>query len=586
MELDVMLFEDILKTLFDVGKILYKDKIFVEQTDTSIKETIGEEIEREYKQGCKVSKSTFKNSNKKINDAYEADIDSTTVHNRTILTIESVFEHFIKSDFEEPLLREKVIEVQATLRDAQNPSIHIQTKGERRMKTESVPPHLVGVYQGYFLRPYEEDSKPHISKLVLYIKENSAVYVKSTKLDYDAGKVIYQDSKPILVCKFEGTNNSATHIFQFSLTYTRNTFSDNPVLFGIYGGTDPKDTLPVCGKIIFEQKSKQGDDLEKAFKNTKAENYRHENSIADFFKSNYRVFDFLRGNKYIEDVNFFKNYSIHYDLKKYGIAGVYSIFSLDSSEFDLSIGVMKIDRLGGVEIKGSFDRSYKGFAKIFGEGILSINIFERKTDGLSSDDYFFNYLVKVLWDDKGDNTHDFYHGIRTIVIKNESIQKPSAARVIIKKEMRAFEDLKFERINILPYEFDRNVKPKKLILKTKKKTIDYNGQEEFIKNVIKYLQGDANNLLVAKGVKHPRFIKHEDYALVYFNAAINFANKGEEPSAKANFEKAILHGFYGKKYLAIYKKELTNRFLTARGKAIIKRFKNKKLNGTEFFYFS
>lgn len=578
MEITPKLLKRVVHLLRTTGKIYFKEKLVKSQSGTTtIDELIGSEIEEKYKETGKFSKSTIKNYNTDSNRKVKV----VSINPNVFSTAIQFFEDIFKSELITTDIKNRISEL---IRDVKPYLEEVNDSSEDNEMSDTVPEDLLGVYKGYFIRPYIESHVPHIAALVLYIQSDRLVHVKSTKeIEYNPGENVYKKERNILVCKFTGTNKSPTHIFQFNLLYDVKSFSQIPLLKGSYGGIDPSDTIPICGKVIFEKITHKGDNLDFVYATAKTniKDFVDYNSIAELFIHKETVFNFLKGNDYIEDIRFFRHFSIekNHDLGTSNIAGTYSIFSLDSSEFDINIGVLKIDRLGNVEIEGSNECLYHGFAKIFGQGILAINIHQKTERGSNPTDCFFNYLIKVTWGHR-DNEHDFYHGIRTIVITTDGISKPSAARIIIYKEERK---IKFERINVLPYYWERNRGNKKLIMKSNKEISKYSGDLKFVSKIIKYLLGEANNLIIAKGVKSKEFSKIEDFALVYFNAAMNYANKGEKSMAKFNFEKAVLHGFYGKKYLEIRNSEFKK--VTPIGRPIVKLFKVKKMRGVEYFYF-
>ncbi|HRH03920.1 MAG TPA: hypothetical protein PLN13_13550 [Bacteroidia bacterium] len=584
-QLPLKAYEKIRLRLFYASVIYFKDLGTSESQSVENEKRIGVELN---KMNQCISKSIFGNIRDIIAKAEKREKNSAGIKIDRAIAIKIFFQEVIKSGClkgrEELVTEEQLLSSISELSDTNSSKAEIPSFRQR--KSDPLPNQLFGVYRGYFIRPLKEKPVNHIAMLVICINRQSEVEVRSTKeIVYNTGTTFYQRERNLIVCKFEGTNKSATHIFQFSLKHEE-AFSATVVLKGIYGGTDPKETLPICGKIIFEKVDAVGLDLETLYKQTTPTDFITEASIANLFIEKQNVFNFLKSNDYIEDTNFFKNYSITHDLLEMKVAGVYSIYSLYSNEFQISIGIIRIDRLGTVEIKGKDKAIYKGSAKVFGGSILSIDVFEKTIKGKPSVDYYFNYLMKIKWGEDQELGHPFFHGIRTIVAEHLEIPRPSAARVIFKREEeRNYDELEYKRVNILPYEWNKQLKKVLSYSKMKSRKLFNETNDSFVRDAVNYLIGDANNLLIAKSTKEDEFKKIENYALLYFNAAINHANKEEESEAKFNFDRAFTHGFHGSDYLRILEAEKEKPYLTPKAKDILKKIDSHIINGEPYFFF-
>lgn len=608
-DVNVSLLEQLRQGLFAAAAVFFAEKGISDSKTPDNQDRIGKLLKE--KDNC-VPITILRNWRDKIRQSRE----SVAIKIDVLVAVERFFEEVIQS---KELSNSSDLGLRGMLKELISEITILRGKTSlakgKAGKYDILPDYLTGVYRGYFLRPLKERPKDHIAMLVVYIDSSEHVFVKSTKVtEYKRGDVIYQEKSKILVCKFEGTIKGLTHIFQFSLKHElKDTFENQPVLKGIYGGTDPKEPTPICGKIILDRVDSDSS-LGQTYEATTPLDFETEKSIIELFNEKPYIFDFLKSKDYIEDTSFFKHFSLgkKADLGRLNLAGVYSIYSLHSSEFQIGVGLMKIERIGKVTIKGSDDKIYFGYAKIFDQGILAININKVSAGGGALSDFYFNYLVKVSWEDR--SQQDFYHGIRTIIVPSDGTKhKPSAARVVIERnkkfysevnksidekikkegrktsselivtklEREVFDKMHYELLDILPFQWDRET-GKKLVFDSK--IVPYNYQnDDFKKRIVDYLLGECNNLIIGSVKKTKNFIKNEKYADVYFNAAINYANKGLRKSAKLNFERAFLHGFFGDFYGKMLLKEKER--LSPKGKEIIDLIKEVNIDGTSYFYF-
>ena len=513
------LYEQLFSLAESIGRIqLSGQGKFNDLSKTGKKEEIGKFINKTFGKKCGVSPTSFRNkSNRNVDEN-----GNKIVSEQTLDTLKQFIQNGLELDVNTKLKEEinlvlleiqKIIKNEPTeyLENKYSQNIPIPQKTGISNNNKPVPSFLFGIYEGYFIRPLIENKTKHIAKLLMFLTSDRTVNVKSTRLPYDPGSYIFQESDDLIVCNFSGNNDSKTSIFQFNLTFDKNNFTDNGILSGIYGGTDPTDGYPICGKVIFKKlefngKTKNLEQQYSQLKN-KVKDITNQNMIAEFFTKNPDIFNYLKRKDVIEDTKFFENFSIEHDsYYKDNIVGEYSIFSLDSEELTLNRGLIKIDRLGNVSIKGSRGKTYYGVAKIFANGILTINVFNVVRKGESvSQDYYFNYLIKALWepDPEKHKKQNFFHGIRTILKKSDNdADKPSAARIILLKEENNFyKKNTFQNINILPYIWHRKAGAKQLKLNKDTKTnilkeLYVNksripkDKKEFIEKVIPYLIGE------------------------------------------------------------------------------------------------
>jgi hypothetical protein len=438
----------------------------------------------------------------------------------------------------------------------------------KHTRNYNLPEHFLGFYKGYFLKPRIPDGKDNInrfSELTLLITDTGSVFVRTHSLGsneehassyYEGISFSTNDFQTLHldlnVSDREGNNYELFFVFDTFSRKVKNRFKEYPVLRGIYGGSDITSQKPVAGRmIILPQKT--WNELYEQFGNRSEiiSNFINGDEFLplDTIENIINIFDYTKPSKsnnfirdfftiedrYIEDINFvdqFKRSPRSYEL----IQGDYSLFSLDSDYNNIKRTIVRITKIGEVQIKGSrvsndFTKTFHGYASLLRNDILSIVINNNYHIPNAENKDVISYLFKIFSQTSGYEV-DLSNGVRIMPSADDS-HSAFASRVLLLKQDDGF--------------YDKNEFGQKLNLED-----DFHKDEcyklwenEFgprkTETIISLLQGFENNIIKTFSSKRKKngYIKDINYKLNYLNLAKYHASK-ERP----DIDEVIINLYY------------------------------------------